>query len=425
MLVGGGALGVAAALGVATGGSPFGGGSQTVTFWHLFGGGDGARLTTMLDENAKEHPETDVRQLILPWGNPYYTKLSLAAVGGKPPDVAVMHATRVAAFGPAGLLEELTPEMLARHGLTPDRFLEKPWKSGQIGGRQYAVPLDTHPFVLYYNTKLAKQAGLLDAEGGLKDLSGEGTLLDAFDAAKKATGKQAVVFETRGVTPWRLFLTLYSQLGGSPIISDGGAKVTMDQDKAIKALEWMAQPKKRGSGGADLDYQASVALFGNQTSVFLLNGEWEVTTYQAQKLDFGMAAIPAIFNGPQTQADSHTFVIPRNPNRPPERLDAALAFIDRMVNKGLTWAQGGHVPALRKIFESAAYRKLSPQSDYASAADNVVFDPLAWYSGSGSDLENQAGSAFQPVVTGAKSPEAGLSAFTGYLKRLADTPRPV
>ena len=102
-----------------------------------------------------------MRELILPWGNPYYTKLALAAVGGSPPDVAVVHATRLPSFAPAGLLEELTPEMLERHGLQADRFLEQPWKSGQSGGKQYAIPLDTHPFVLYYNTELCEKAGLL------------------------------------------------------------------------------------------------------------------------------------------------------------------------------------------------------------------------------------------------------------------------
>ena len=90
------------------------GGSQTVTFWHLFGGGDGERLTEILADIDAEHADSDVRELILPWGNPYYTKLALAAVGGSPPDVAVVHATRLPSFAPAGLLEELTPELLAR-----------------------------------------------------------------------------------------------------------------------------------------------------------------------------------------------------------------------------------------------------------------------------------------------------------------------
>jgi multiple sugar transport system substrate-binding protein len=424
VLAGGGVLGAAALLGVATAGSPFGGGSQTVTFWHLFGGGDGARLAAILDEIDAEHADSDVRELILPWGNPYYTKLALAAVGGSPPDVAVMHATRIPAFGPAGLLEELTPELLARHGLEAEGFLEEPWKSGQSGGRQYAIPLDTHPFVLYYNTDLAEKAGLLEGEQ-LKPLDGPDALLDAFTAVKEETGKTGVVFETRGVTPWRLFLTLYSQLGGAPIIEEGGSRIGMDDDKAVRALEWIAEISKREVGGPDADYQASVALFANQSAAFAFNGEWEVTTYQAMKLPFSMRTIPTIFDGPATQADSHTFVIPRNAGRSEARLDAALAFIARMVNKGLAWAKGGHVPAYREVFESDAYRELSPQSNYADAAENLAFDPLAWYSGSGSDLENAAGSAFQPVATGTQPPEAGLATFRTYLERLSTTPRPV
>ena len=75
------------------------------------------------------------------------------------------------------------------------------------------------------------------------------------------------------------------------------------------------------------------------------------------------------------------------------------------MRKGLDWAKGGHVPAYREMFESEEYRKLSPQSDYAEAAERVVFDPLAWYSGSGSNLEANAGSAFKPVDH--RRPEAG------------------
>ena len=199
----------------------------------------------------------------------------------------------------------------------------------------------------------------------------------------------------------------------------------MEDDKAIRALEWIGEISKRGVGGPDADYQASVALFGNQTAAFAFNGEWEVTTYQASKLPFSMRTIPTIFDGPATQADSHTFVIPRDAGRSPARLDAALAFISRMVNKGLAWAEGGHIPAYREVYESDAYRELSPQSNYADAAENLAFDPLAWYSGSGSDLENAAGTAFQPVATGAQPPEAGLAAFRTYLERLSTTPRPV
>jgi multiple sugar transport system substrate-binding protein len=423
VLIGGAVLGGAAALGITTSGSPFAGGSKTVSFWHLFGGGDGERLTEILADIAAENPDSDVRELILPWGNPYYTKLALAAVGGSPPDVAVVHATRLPSFAPAGLLEELTPELLARHDLEAERFLEAPWESGQSGGRQYAIPLDTHPFVLYYNTELVEKAGLLEG-GKLRELDGENALLEACEAVKQETGKTGLVFETRGVTPWRIFLTLYEQLGGSPIIEGGGTRIGMDDDVAIRALEWMTEPNKRGIGGPDVDYQGSVAFFGNGTAAFALNGEWEVTTYQAMKMKFGMRTVPTIFDRPANQADAHTFVIPRNPGRSPERLDAALAFIGRLVRK-VDWAKGGHVPAYREVFESEEYRKLSPQSDYAEAAERVVFDPLAWYSGSGSNLETNAGSAFKPVIVGAQKPEQGLATFRDYLERVSEKEPPV
>jgi multiple sugar transport system substrate-binding protein len=423
VLIGGAVLG-AAALGITSTGSPFAGGKQTVSFWHLFGGGDGERLTGILADIDSEHADSDVRELILPWGNPYYTKLALAAVGGSPPDVAVVHATRIPSFAPAGLLEELTPELLARHGLEGDRFLEQPWKSGQSGGKQYAIPLDTHPFVLYYNTELCEKAGLLEG-GKLPDMDGPDGLLDACKAIKEETGKTGLVFETRGVTPWRIFLTLYEQLGGPPILEDGGTRIGMDDATAIKALQWLAEPHKRGVAAPDLDYQGSVAFFSNGTAAFSLNGEWEVTTYQAMKMKFGMRTVPTVFDRPANQADAHTFVIPRNTSRSPERLDAALAFVSRLVRKGLDWAKGGHVPAYREVFESEEYRKLSPQSDYAEAAERVVFDPLAWYSGSGSNLETNAGSAFKPVIVGSQKPEQGLATFRDYLERVSKKEPPV
>ena len=59
----------------------------TVDYWNLFGGGDGVRMQQMLDGYRKANPGIDARRPSRSaWGNPYYTKLSLATVGGKPPE---------------------------------------------------------------------------------------------------------------------------------------------------------------------------------------------------------------------------------------------------------------------------------------------------------------------------------------------------
>src|SRR3712207_1732369 len=203
LLGGAAALGVGGLLGVTATGSPFGRGDQTVSLWHLFSGGDGERLAAMLDDFGKSDAGIEVEPLTLTWGPPYYTKLALAAAGDRPPDVAAFHASRLAAYAPQGLLTPLDLELLAKHGITEDKFLPEVWKRGQYEGKQYLVPLDTHPLVLYYDTELAKKAGLMDGDT-LRTLDGSDEVLDAFGEMKKVTKQSGVSFEIRGVMLWRI-----------------------------------------------------------------------------------------------------------------------------------------------------------------------------------------------------------------------------
>jgi multiple sugar transport system substrate-binding protein len=156
-----GALAMAGGLTVAGCGTPLGAGlvgsdvaPGTVDYWDLFGGGDGVRMQQMLERFREENPELGLQAVTLAWGNPYYTKLSLATLGDQPPDVAVSHLSRVPTFVAGGLLQPLRPEDLERHGLTEDNFSERAWEGSQIDGQTYAIPLDTHPFVLFYNTDI-------------------------------------------------------------------------------------------------------------------------------------------------------------------------------------------------------------------------------------------------------------------------------
>ena len=87
------ALGGCGTLGAGITGAPVAPG--TVTFWDLFGGGDGVRMADMLAKFQQGHPELGLQHVTLAWGNPYYTKLSLATLGDQPPDVGVSHASRL------------------------------------------------------------------------------------------------------------------------------------------------------------------------------------------------------------------------------------------------------------------------------------------------------------------------------------------
>src|SRR5947209_12470908 len=118
--------------------------SGPIRFWNLFSGGDGLRMNEMESNFARRLPDITVNSVTLTWGAPYYTKLAMAAVGGQPPDVAIMHLSRMLGYAPAGLLMPLDEAQLAQYGITSDNYLPKIWDSAHYNGKLYALPLDTH-----------------------------------------------------------------------------------------------------------------------------------------------------------------------------------------------------------------------------------------------------------------------------------------
>jgi multiple sugar transport system substrate-binding protein len=143
-------------------------------------------------------------------------------------------------------------------------------------------------------------------------------------------------------------------------------------------------------------------------------------------MPFSMALVPNIFGGPYAvYADSHTLVLPVRPDQDQARLDLALGFVRSMLDQSLTWAEGGHVPAWQPFATSEAYANLTPQSEYAAAADAAVYDPPGWYSGSGSNFETVMGGAVGAVEAGDLSPAAAIAQMRSKLSKLAETAPPV
>jgi multiple sugar transport system substrate-binding protein len=400
----------------------------SVEYWDLFGGGDGVRMLDMLNAFTKEHPEVRLDHVTLQWGNPYYTKLSLATIGDKPPSVAVSHLTRMKTLVSSDLLQELKLEDLARFGMTPDKFNRKAWEAGLVNGKAYAIPLDTHPFVMFYNTDVAKKAGLLDAAGKLKPLDSEDAFIDAMQRAKKVTGAYGGVIAINNdtATSWRVFQSLYSQLGGE-VLADDGKRVVIDDAKATKVLGFLQRWTKEGLFPSSVDYQGSIAIFPNGQAGFFFQGEWEISTFQTAKMPFDMTLFPNIYGGDRytVQADSHTLVLPRQPKEDREQLDRSLLFVRSLLDQSPTWTAGGHVPSWLPFRDSDEFKKMKPQSNYASAADAAVYDPPGWYSGSGSNFEIATGSAIGGVMAGQLSPKEALDQMHSSLDNLASTASPI
>ncbi len=400
-----------------------------VIFWHLFGGGDGKNMTTMVDsfEASSGH---SVEATLLSWGNPYYTKLALAASSGRPPDTGIAHLSRLPLLARAGLLEPIGEQFHAV-GITEDKFTPAAWNKATVDGTTYAVPLDTHPFVLFYNTPLAKKAGLLtDAGDRLKPMHNADDFVNAIKAMKDAGGGDFGAIATITADPstcWRFFSMIYSGLAG-PIVSDLGTKVTIDR----KAMQDTFAFMQSLTGSQKLmpttaTNTTTTTLFSQGKVGFLFDGVWQIPTYAEVKgLEFNVEPFPPLLGSKAVAyADSHSLIIPTSTARGAERTANSVLFIKGLLDQSLTWAGGGHVPAWLPVQKSEKFAQLKPQSNYTQAAFDAVYDPVAWYTGAGSDFQTAMGSVVASVLAGATSPADGVAAMESSLANFASARSPI
>jgi len=366
-----------------------------------------------------------VSQTVLAWGPPYYTKLSMASVGGRGPDVAVMHATRLPGYAPGGLLDPWDEEMLAEFGMDRSNFLDRVWEKGTVDGKVYSIALDTHPFIMMYNTDIAEQAGVLGPDGQLEEITSPDQFLEVARAMQAVTGEHGLSYGYLGdgAQMWRLFYTLFKQQGGEMDLS--GTQAVVDTDAAVTSLEYMQQLLDGTVATASGDYATALSEFISGKSGLFFTGVWELPTAINAGIPFNAMPIPTLFGTPAAYADSHAFVLPHQLALDEAKRRASYEFVSAILKGSLSWAEAGHIPAYQPVVQSEGYQELEPQRNYASAAEILNYDPPAWFTGSGSDFQNYFRDGVQNVLLAGDDAARGFGAFIDRINQLMAKPNPV
>jgi multiple sugar transport system substrate-binding protein len=395
-----------------------------VRLWSLLSGGDGARMQAIIGDFNASQREVRVVSTTLNWGEPFYTKLITASVVGAGPDVATIHLSRISNLAGGGVLRAIGPRDLQHAGLGQDSFYSRQWDKASFQGKAYAIPLDLHMLVLYYNKTLTGRAGLLDANGALKPVEGIAALTDAFRQVKERTGEKAMTMESgnNSYAIWRLWLSMLAQRH-TPLISGARFAYGYAGEETLAAVsDWYA----KGYASRGLDYPASTGQFLGGKAGFMINGVWEVPTLASARqkgtlpFDYGIVPLPRMYGDASTWGDSHGFAIPANGKRPlsDEKVDAVLQFVAYVSKHSIGWAEGGHIPAYRPVAESAAARALMPNAQYADAAQNVIYDPDTWYAGAAGPLQSIASKFLPAALSGQLQPAQALRMFEAEAARL-------
>lgn len=399
---------------------------QDIKFWHLLSGGDGIKMQGLIDKANAVNPGFKVHPTVLAWGPPYYTKLAMASAGGRPPQLAVMHASRVAGYAPGGLLDPWDLSMLAEYGVGPESFAPRVWEKSQLNGKVFSIALDSHPFVMLYNTDVAQKAGMLDGNGQIVPVTSPQQFLEMAREMQKVTGAHGLSFGYlgSGSQMWRLFYTLYKQHGAEMELTPG-QPMKVDRDAAIESLEFMTSLFDDTIAAQAGDISTGIAEFARGGSGMLFTGVWEIPTIKKAGIPFDASTIPILYGTPAAYADSHAFVLPRQLDVDEAKRRDVYKFVSDVLKGSLAWAEAGHLPAYQPVVKSNDYNQLLPQAHYANAADILEYDPQAWFTGSGSDWQTYFAENVQNVLLGRDKAAAGWDAFVDRTNSLLFQPNPV
>lgn len=341
-----------------------------ITMWTLFGGGEGGIMTDLIAQFNKEHPDIVVEEQIIDWGQ-YYGKLLTSLLANEAPDVCIMHLAVLPDYASRGVLNAI--DTVVPSGFT-DKLLPNIVERAKYDGKLYAIPMDSHPLVLYYNKTALKDAGLVDGHGDVLVPKTWAELLDYSTQFTAKAGKAGMTAATDSLFGERVWSSLYSQLGG-PFQNPATGKVEIDEEKAAKAYEMLYQFYSAKLAPAPLTYADSESLFVNNENAYHFNGVWAMSVYpNTEGLEFGVTEVPALEGGkPLTCSDSHSLVFPKG--KDDAKFQAAVTFGAWFSAHTMDWAKAGHIPVNTEVQQSDAFLNLPMRKDYIGAGENSVLAP--------------------------------------------------
>lgn len=344
-----------------------------LVFWSLFSGGDGGFMDEIIADYNSKGPSREVQSIMLVWAD-YYTKLQTAVAAGKGPDIGVSHVSKLPELVDQGVVEPIDSYLEQMGFDMSSVYASNSIDSVTFDGQIYAIPLDTHAEILYYNTDILERAGVaLNADGQL-DINSWDEFKAIMDQCKAVLedGETTLSMTNAGDDPYRIWWATYFQMGGTPLVNDDGTEVTLDMDIAKKAAETVKSLFEDGYiiEGID-DHQQ---LFQSGKAAFATCGTWATGAFEkTENLNFGAQAWPKLFDNDSCWADSHTMILPVNPDRTEEETLAAVEFLVGVSGDGgAIWAGSGQIPSNMSVLESDEYLSMPYRSSYKSALQTAV-----------------------------------------------------
>jgi len=328
---------------------------KPIVLWSGLTGSDAGHFATLLQKFSEENPDTCVDSEGYVWDT-FFQKYPTATAAGQPPDMVIFHATEVQQMASQGLMTPLDDIMYKDSSAKASDYNPTLMQAITYDGQIMAVPFDNHGWLLWYNTKIIKDAGLdpnnLPKNGAeflqwaqkiTTDVNGKHPLDAGFDKDNVQVWAHEFTW-TRYTEPATLW-----QFGGG-VLSPDSKTVLLDSPESIAAIQYwhdlmykyyVAPPAVPGKAWAGDLYKVG-------RLAFMWEGTW-TKGFMDDNPDIAAVTQTGFINslapdGKQAvKFDSHIMAIPAGVDEAGQA--RAKKLITWLSKNGATWAESGQVPA--------------------------------------------------------------------------------
>jgi multiple sugar transport system substrate-binding protein len=326
-------------------------GHVDLTFWHGYTEADGKVLDKIVEDFNASQDDVTITTTTKTWAEIGDTLLpSLSA--GEGPDIVALPAENLPVYASKGAFRELD-DFYSSDAMTGASLNEQAASMEMVDGHYYGVPTGFVPLSVIYNKTLFAEAGidsfpttwdewLADAKALTKDADGDGTPeqygLALPDHATVANGVWASLF--------------YG--GGGGLIDDEGNSVIDSAENVATLTYWADAVREDHISPTGLDGVKSDGLFSSGKAAMEIGGPWMASVATENKIDYGIAQIPAGPGGAGASAIGISAAVTTQAGDP--QAEAAEKFFAYFFTKDVAtdWSLGSGWPPLRTDVPASA-----------------------------------------------------------------------
>lgn len=206
-------------------------------------------------------------------------QISIAAAGGKLPDLIQMDNASGPSFAEMGILADMTDRV--RESVPIDKYFPGAIDSSKLGGRYFGLPLTANNICLYYNKDKFREAGLSEPPKDWKEY---------LEYAKKLTANGTFGLALAAKKPIDATFQFLPYLWMA-----GSAYDKLDSPETVQALQLYAELLKSKAMSMEIlnwsQQDASNQFLAGKAAMYV-EGPWRLSAIEKASFQWGVALLP-------------------------------------------------------------------------------------------------------------------------------------